>query len=52
MTEQLMRLDIERKAMEDEIVALCDVLDQPGMPGVRGKLTDSDGFPRADIDIP
>ena len=38
--------------MEEEIVALCEVLDQPGMPGVSGKLTDSEGFPRADIDIP
>ena len=50
--EQLKRIDIERKAMEDEIIALCEVLDSPGMPGISGKLTDKEGFPRADIDIP
>ena len=37
--------------MEAEIVELCDFLDQPGMPGLKGKLIDDEGFPRADIDL-
>ena len=37
--------------MEAEIVELCDLLSQPGMPGLHEKLIDSEGFPRADIDL-
>ena len=51
LTEQLRQLDNERRSMENEIVELCDILNQPGMPGMKGKLTDSEGFPRADIDL-
>ena len=37
--------------METEITELCEILEQPGMPGLKGKLIDNEGFPRADIDI-
>ena len=51
LTQELQKLDTERKAMESEIIDLCDLLNQPGMPGLKEKLTDSEGFPRADIDL-
>ena len=51
LTEQLRTLDGERRAMETEIVELCEILEQPGMPGLKGKLVDSEGFPRADCDL-
>ena len=31
---------------------LSECLNAKGMPGLKGKLTDSEGFPRDDIDIP
>ena len=48
--DRLRSLDVERRAMESEIVALCDILDQPGMPGIKGKLIDAEGFPIEGID--
>ena len=51
LTEQLRKLDTERKAYETEIVALCEVLDAPGMPGMHGKLIDNEGFPIPDVDL-
>ena len=52
LQEKLRELDRSKKAMEDEIVALTECLTAPGMPGLSGNLIDSEGFPRADIDIP
>ena len=37
--------------METEIIELCEILEQPGMPGLKGKLVDNEGFPRADCDL-
>ena len=38
--------------MEEEIAALQECLEAPGMPGMKGTLIDKDGFPRNDVDIP
>ena len=47
-----MALADEQKKIEEEIVVLSECLTAPGMPGLKGKLVDAEGFPRADIDIP
>ena len=47
-----MALGKRQKEIEDEIIALSECLTAPGMPGMKGNLVDSEGFPRADIDIP
>jgi len=40
------------RAMEAEIMAIVETLEgMPGKPGVKGKLVDAEGFPRADVDI-
>ena len=51
LSSKLKQLDQERRLIEDEIVTLCDLLNQPGMPGMKGNLVDAEGFPRADIDL-
>jgi len=52
----LKKLDVKRKALETEAAAIVDELMTPpadgGEPmGVDTPLTDSDGYPRADIDV-
>ncbi len=47
-----MALGNKQKEIEEEIFALSECLTAPGMPGLKGNLVDSEGFPRADIDIP
>ena len=47
-----MGLSQKKKEMEQEIAALEECLTAPGMPGLKGNLVDSEGFPRDDIDIP
>ncbi|KAJ1700372.1 hypothetical protein LUZ63_000151 [Rhynchospora breviuscula] len=42
----------QRAALEAQINALIDTLSGPAGPGFSGNLTDSQGFPRSDIDIP
>mmetsp|Transcript_15357 Transcript_15357/g.30807 ORF Transcript_15357/g.30807 Transcript_15357/m.30807 type:complete len:109 (-) Transcript_15357:411-737(-) len=40
------------KAIEAEIAALQETLENmPGKPGLKGPLVDSEGFPRADVDV-
>ncbi|CBZ54281.1 hypothetical protein NCLIV_047130 [Neospora caninum Liverpool] len=51
MPEKLKALVEKQKNMEEEMEALADYLNQPGMPGLTGRLVDDEGFPRADIDI-
>ncbi|GAB2300206.1 hypothetical protein Dimus_034245 [Dionaea muscipula] len=41
-----------RAAMEAEMNSIIQRLCAPGGPGLSGNLLDSEGFPRADIDIP
>eukprot|EP01047_Picozoa_sp_COSAG01_P073760 COSAG01_NODE_12118_length_1798_cov_2.425544_2_plen_247_part_00 len=48
---ELRRLDTQKKSIEEEIGALVEVLTAPGGPGLKGNLKDSEGFPRADIDV-
>ena len=50
--QKLIQLGKQQKAIEDEIITLSECLNAKGMPGLKGKLTDNEGFPRDDIDIP
>ena len=47
--QQLRELEGRRKTIEDEMEALTQTL--PAGAGVRGSLVDSEGFPRADMDV-
>ncbi|GLI71023.1 hypothetical protein VaNZ11_016139, partial [Volvox africanus] len=49
--QELRDLDLQRKALEEEITLLSGRLNAPGQPGVKGSLLDKQGFPRADIDL-
>ena len=49
--EELLKLDKERKKIEEKITELTEYLTQPGMPGVDGSLIDRDGFPKAGLDL-
>ncbi|XP_054795570.1 uncharacterized protein LOC129301013 [Prosopis cineraria] len=42
----------KRAAIEVEMNAIIERLNQPGGPRLSGNLVDSEGFPRTDIDIP
>ena len=48
----LRELAQKKKDMENEIAALNECLNAEGMPGLKGQLIDSEGFPRSDIDSP
>ncbi|MBA0744984.1 hypothetical protein Gogos_007579 [Gossypium gossypioides] len=52
LKSETMKLMDKRSAMEAEMNAIIEQLCQPGGPGLSGNLVDSEGFPRADIDIP
>ena len=49
--EELLKLDNDKKNLENRINELTDYLTQPGMPGVNGSLIDKDGFPLANLDL-
>ncbi|KAJ7979608.1 26S proteasome non-ATPase regulatory subunit 9 [Quillaja saponaria] len=49
---ETMSLMEKRSSMEDEMNGIIERLSQPGGPGLSGNLVDSEGFPRADIDVP
>ncbi|KAI5676243.1 hypothetical protein M9H77_07193 [Catharanthus roseus] len=49
---EIMKLMEKRSALEAEMNAIIESLCQPGGPGLSRNLVDSEGFPRADIDIP
>ncbi|GAB4832692.1 hypothetical protein Ancab_006708 [Ancistrocladus abbreviatus] len=49
---ETMTLTEKRAAVEAEMNSIIERLCQPGGPGLSGNLLDSEGFPRADIDIP
>lgn len=49
---ETMKLTEKRATLEAEMNAIIEILCQPGGPGLTGNLVDSEGFPRADIDIP
>ncbi|KAJ4827594.1 hypothetical protein Tsubulata_036319 [Turnera subulata] len=49
---ETMKLMEKRTAIETEMNSIIETLCQPGGPGLSGNLVDSEGFPRADIDIP
>ncbi|KAL3642997.1 hypothetical protein CASFOL_013812 [Castilleja foliolosa] len=48
---ETMKLMDKRSGMEEEMNAIIEGLCRPGGPGLSGNLVDSEGFPRADIDI-
>ena len=48
--EELLKLDKERKKLEEKIASLTEFLNGPGMPGVDGSLIDKDGFPKPGLD--
>ncbi|GMP35862.1 hypothetical protein CsSME_00008160 [Camellia sinensis var. sinensis] len=52
LKSETMSLMDKRSALESEMNVIIDRLCQPGGPGLSGNLIDSEGFPRADIDIP
>mmetsp|Transcript_11091 Transcript_11091/g.34013 ORF Transcript_11091/g.34013 Transcript_11091/m.34013 type:complete len:146 (-) Transcript_11091:778-1215(-) len=41
----------QREALTEEMEAVMSYLNADGMPGLNGSLVDSEGFPRADIDL-
>ncbi|KAL2534816.1 26S proteasome regulatory subunit [Abeliophyllum distichum] len=49
---EAMNLMEKRSGIEAEMNVIIERLCQPGGPGLFGNLLDSEGFPRADIDIP
>lgn len=48
--KNLLKLDDQRKIMEQEIFDLTDYLNSDGMPGVDGSLIDKEGFPIPNVD--
>ncbi|KAL6555155.1 hypothetical protein OROGR_006413 [Orobanche gracilis] len=48
-TRELME---KRNGLEEEMNGIIERLCRPDGPGLSGNLLDSEGFPRADIDIP
>lgn len=50
--DHLKKLGEQKETMEEEILVLTESLNGPGLPGLHGNLVDSEGFPRADINIP
>ncbi|XP_021276763.1 26S proteasome non-ATPase regulatory subunit 9 isoform X1 [Herrania umbratica] len=52
LKSETMKLMEKRSGMEAEMNAIIEQLCQPGGPGLSGNLVDSEGFPRADINIP
>ncbi|KAE8682684.1 26S proteasome regulatory subunit, putative isoform 2 [Hibiscus syriacus] len=52
LKSETMKLIEKRSGIEAEMNAIIEQLCQPGGPGLSGNLVDSEGFPRADIDIP
>ncbi|KAF3792514.1 26S proteasome non-ATPase regulatory subunit 9 [Nymphaea thermarum] len=51
LRKETMSLMKRRELMEEEMNAIISRLTAPGAPGISGNLLDSEGFPRADIDI-
>lgn len=47
----LQRLMNQRGVIEQEIAEITERLNAPNMPGLNGPLTDSQGFPRSDVDV-
>ena len=41
----------QKDEMEKSIIDITEFLETPPMPGVKGPLVDSEGFPRGDIDL-
>lgn len=48
---QALALMKEREGIEAEMSAIIESLTAAGQPGLSGNLVDSEGFPRADVDI-
>lgn len=46
-----MKLIKQKDDLEKAILDVTEHLTAPGMPGISGNLVDSEGFPRADIDL-
>ena len=49
--EVVLKLSEEKEKIEKEIKDLVDYLCGPDMPGIKGSLTDSEGFPLAGVDL-
>ena len=46
-----MKVMKEKDEIEKAIMDITEYLDAPGMPGVKGRLVDDDGFPLANLDL-
>ena len=49
--EHLLDLDRQRTSLEHELSSILSYLNGPNMPGLKGPLVDSQGFPRPDLDL-
>ena len=49
--QHLMKIMKQKDEIEQQILEVTEFLETPPMPGVKGPLVDSEGFPRADIDL-
>lgn len=49
--QKALELNKKKDAMEAEMESIVSALTENGGPGMRGNLTDAEGFPRADIDV-
>lgn len=50
--KQAVKALVDRRAgLEEEMNIIIARLSAPGMPGIKGSVLDSEGFPRADIDV-
>merc|ERR1711998_309631 len=51
MSDELKSKMRQKDQIEAEIIALSEYLQSQGVPGLHGGLVDSEGFPRADVDV-
>jgi len=51
LKQKLQELIQKKDGIEKTILDITEYLEGPGMPGVKGPLVDSEGFPRADLDL-
>ena len=49
--EAVLKYSAEKENLEKEISGLVDYLTSPGMPGLKGSLVDSEGFPLPGVDL-
>ena len=50
LNQEVIKLDDQRKEIENEVANLVEFLEAPGNPGISGSLIDAEGFPVPNID--